>query len=492
MTESEKSKNSTLMQRVADGALPPDALFALTLDMWQRTRMDWRFVQDGLGAHLRKQGRLGPEERYVVTELLYGLVRHLRRIDTALAAGGLKLRAAAPPSPRHRLVAYLVLESELALERARELVSEVDWAQARAVDERIARESSAAHRIALGASLPDWLAEGLVADHGDRAEAIARALNQRAPTTLRANTLVTSRDDLSTWLGESGVSTHPTGYANDGLEVDSDSPSRARLFSTPAFKSGGFEVQDEASQLVAELVAPPARSIVVDYCAGAGGKTLALAALLGNRGRVVASDIDSRKLTELRRRARRAGVSNAQTIALDPGGGWPAAMAKLEGKVARVLVDAPCSAIGTLRRHPELRWRLSAAEAKAYPARQRALCELALSLLAPGGQLVYATCTLLAAENQGVVDTLCRAHPDLAVAPVAELARAGAIGEPDRWAHLVDDSGRYLAVDPARAATPPSAAKGRDAAADAALATRSDRERLGMDGFFAAVLRRAA
>jgi 16S rRNA (cytosine967-C5)-methyltransferase len=452
----------------------PGRLREVLLDAWQRTRMDWSFARDGLSSMLRKQAGLGPGERRAITETVYGMIRHLRRLDEALAAGGAARRSAGPPPDARRVVAYQVLEAGLPPEQASALAPGVDWVAARDVDARLAREPRLTRRIALSCSLPDWLAEALVASHGDRAEAMARALQGRAPMTLRANTLSSSRADLAAGLAAEGVSTRPTPHARAGLHAED----RSNLFALRAYERGGFELQDEGSQMIAELVAPPERSVVVDYCAGAGGKTLALAALLGNRGRVMAADVDARKLQELRRRARRAGVGNVQAVPLERESGWPEALARLEGTVARVLVDAPCSAVGTLRRHPEVRWRLSPEEVARYPELQVQLCERALSLLAPGGHLIYATCTLLAPENQAVVERVLAAHPGVSLVPVAELAPAlwgageAAPAQPEAVTDPVTDpvtepvtdaTGRYLLLDPARHDT---------------------------DGFFAAVLRR--
>jgi 16S rRNA (cytosine967-C5)-methyltransferase len=432
------------------------------LDAWQRTRMDWSFARDGLTSLLRKQAGLGPSERRAVIEAVFGMIRHLRRIDEALIAGGVPRRTAGSPPDAQRALAYLVLEAELPPEQAGALAPGVDWNAVRDIDARLAREPRLTRRIALSCSLPDWLAEALVASHGDRAEPMAHALQGRAPMTLRANTLATSRADLATWLAEEGIATRPTAYARAGLHVGD----RSNLFSLSAYERGAFELQDEGSQMIAELVAPPERSVVVDYCAGAGGKSLALAALLGNRGRVVAADVDARKLHELRRRARRSGVGNVQAVALERTAGWPEALTRLDGTVSRVLVDAPCSAVGTLRRHPELRWRMSPDEVARYPALQVQLCERAMSLLAPGGHLIYATCTLLAPENQGVVERVLAAHPGLSLVPVAELAPALWGADAASAARAVTDpSGRYLLLDPSRHAPGP-------------------------DGFFAAVLRR--
>ncbi len=207
------------------------------------------------------------------------------------------------------------------------------------------------------------------------------------------------------------------------------------------------------------VVAPPPRGLVVDACAGAGGKTLALAAALGNKGRVVAADVDRRKLTELKRRAKRAGATNVQSVILDADGDYPAPLTRLEGAADRVLVDAPCTGIGALRRNPEARWRMTEGDLDRMPALQLEIARRALSLVAPGGRLIYATCTLLRAENEAVVDAL------LAEYPLLELMPAKKVWGADRAALVCDPTGSYLKVDP---------------------------HTHGTDGFFAAVLRLSA
>jgi len=386
-----------LAAQVADGG----RLRALVLELWQRTRMDWGFVTDRLAVTFRKETWIGAHERRFVSETLYGLVRNLRRVDLALERGR-KVKQA--PRDLERLVALLVLEGQLDAERAGKLAPELDWAAVVGVDQAIGRERNVAKRIALSASLPDWLAARLVADWRDEAEALALALNERAPMTIRANTLVTTRDKLVEALAP--LATHPGKWIDTALIVDT----RTNLFATKPFTRGEFEAQDEGSQLLAELAVPKAQKpLVIDYCAGAGGKTLALAARLGNRGRIVASDIDGKKLEELRRRARRAQVSNTRAVAMRE-------LDDLRGKADVVLVDAPCSGTGALRRNPEARWRLREDELAGFAKRQREIVADAAKLLAPGGRLVYATCSLLACENADVVATT-----DLAAAPLAEV-----------------------------------------------------------------------
>ncbi|HUS29107.1 MAG TPA: methyltransferase domain-containing protein, partial [Kofleriaceae bacterium] len=277
-------------------------------------------------------------------------------------------------------------------------------------------------RIALAASLPDWLAKRFVADWGAEAEPLALALNQRAPMTIRANTLVTSRDALAKELASEKLDTHPGAWSDSALVVDS----RTNLFASAAFKRGAMEAQDEGSQLLAELATPG--KLIVDYCAGAGGKTLAIAARLANRGRIIATDIDDKKLEELRKRARRAGVSNVQAVALD-NGGWPRELDSVRGKADVVFVDAPCSGTGALRRNPEARWRMREQDIESFQQKQVAIMQQAIELAAPGARIVYATCSLLNAENDEVARRLTGVDlVDLGtvLANRAELSREGA------------------------------------------------------------------
>lgn len=402
-------------------------LRALVLELWQRTRMDWGFVTDRLSTTFRRETWIGAHERRFVGEVLYGLVRHLRRIDAAIARGR---KVQKPPRDLERLLALLVLERLIEPARAARVEGDLDWRAVAGIDEAIAGERKVTARIALAASLPDWLAKRLVADWGDDAESLALALNRRAPMTVRANTLVVDRDGLALELDRAGLETRAGAWCDTALIVES----RTNLFGLEAFKRGAMEAQDEGSQLLADLAVAgaPERPLVVDLCAGAGGKTLAMAARLANRGRILATDVDAKKLEELRRRARRAAVSNAQALELADGP-WPPALHALLGRADVVLVDAPCSGIGALRRNPEARWRLQEADLAGFAARQRAILDGAVPLLAPGGRLVYATCTLLAVENREVVDDFLAARGELTRVPLGRVlgdeARAAALGD---------------------------------------------------------------
>jgi 16S rRNA (cytosine967-C5)-methyltransferase len=408
-----------LAAQVADGG----RLRALVLELWQRTRMDWGFVTDRLATTFRKETWVGAHDRRFVSETLYGMVRHLRRIDLALERGR---KVKKPPRDLERLLALLVLETLIEPARAAKLEPDLDWRAIASVDDAIASERKLGRRIALGASLPDWLADRLAADWGDEAEALALALNQRAPMTVRANTLLADRSALATELAKEKLETHPGQWSDTALIVDS----RTNLFASAAFKRGAMEAQDEGSQLLAELAVPSeSKALVIDYCAGAGGTTLAIAARMANRGRIVASDVDAKKLEELRRRARRAGVSNAQAVELE-GGQWPKDLDQLRGKADVVFVDAPCSGIGALRRNPEARWRMREDDVAGFAKRQREIMAAAIELAAPGARVVYATCSLLTAENEDVARSLAGVAPvslaDVLGTRAEALAREGA------------------------------------------------------------------
>jgi 16S rRNA (cytosine967-C5)-methyltransferase len=448
MTEADKAQ-----ERLAAEAASGSALGRLLLDMWQRTRIDWGFVSDRLADAFRRERRLTSSERRFASETLYGMIRHLRRLDEALRAGGLRPGGGAPD--RERLLAYLVLEGGLEPRDAAQHVPAIDWVKVAGIDAVLEREKDPARRVARLRSIPDWLAERLVAERGpEEADRLAAALGQRAPMTLRANLLKVTPEELVARLAAEGIAAHAGTLATTSVIVDG----RTNLFATEAFRAGCFEAQDEGSQLIAELVAPPPKSRVVDYCAGAGGKTLALAGAMRSAGRITACDVDRRKLVELKKRARRAGASNIESVEL-VGEGMPPPLAALEARAQRVLVDAPCSGIGALRRNPEARWRLDDSTLARMPELQLGIARRALDLVAPGGRLIYATCTLLRAENQAVVERLMAERSDL------ELVAPKEIWSSARAAPLTDATGRFMELLP---------------------------HRHGTDGFFAAVLRRKA
>ncbi len=431
---------------------------ALALEIAAEARAEWGFLTDIMAAAFRANRQLGSGDRRLISETVYGLVRWERRLEAvvdellALAQGRGKPEALSPAGRQELKLIVYELRNGLPVEAAkadvrRILRRDVDLTTVTADDAGLGR-SVGIDRTALRLSYPTWMMERLVTDLGEaEAQALAAAMNTRAPLTVRSNGVKASREELVARLAEEGVVAHPTELSPTGLLFET----RVNAFGLSAFRDGLFEVMDEGSQLVAETVAPPPKGRVVDACAGAGGKTLALAALLDGQGRILALDSNGKKLEELRRRARRAGLSNL--AAREVHGGELPAEAKL-GAWDRVLVDAPCSGLGTLRRNPEARWRLTPKTVDGFSAQQLSLMVTYAPLVAPGGRLIYATCTLLRRENEEVVERFLAERPDFVLMPLKEIwgkERALCLGD-----------GTYLKVYP---------------------------HSHGTDGFFAAVLR---
>ncbi|HEY1393676.1 MAG TPA: RsmB/NOP family class I SAM-dependent RNA methyltransferase, partial [Methylibium sp.] len=320
---------------------------------------------------------------------------------------------------------------------------EIEWAgRARGVDVKTLPEK-------LRHNLPDWLAAPLQASLGEEFWALVSSLNAPAPLDLRVNVLKAKREEVLAALQAEGIAAQPTPYSPWGLRVDG----KPALNKLDVFTRGEVEVQDEGSQLLALLTDAKRGEMVVDFCAGAGGKTLALGAMMRNTGRLYAFDISGHRLDALKPRLARSGLSNV----------YPAQIAherderikRLAGKIDRVLVDAPCSGLGTLRRNPDLKWRQSPQAIAELQAKQTAILGSAARLLKPGGRLVYATCSLLEAENEQIAAAFSESHADFAVRPAqelleqAKLARAGELvaGPYLRlWPHRHQTDGFFAAV----------------------------------------------
>jgi 16S rRNA (cytosine967-C5)-methyltransferase len=415
------------------------ALVVATLD--EARARAWPFLSDLLEGALRP---VSDDDRGLAVRLVHELVRYDRLL--AFATAGRRTDGEA------RLDALLAIADPASPERA-------------SLQRRLDRIEPATERLGVRFSLPDWLVDVIRDDVGEAALAATLArMNGVPPRVARVNTLRTTRDACLRALADSGIPARPTAHAPLGLVLDG----RRSPFRTAAFARGDFEMQDEASQLVAELVAPPPRTSIVDACAGAGGKSLALAAALGGKGRVYALDVSEAKLGELRRRARRAGASNVQGERCDllaPNDAFHA----LEGRAARVLVDAPCTGLGAIRRNPELRWRLRPEHVDALTETQGALLRAAASLVMPRGRIVYATCSFLRREGERVFERFLADDPRFARVTARDIlgrARSNAVATHD---------GLYLRTWRAGPGVPVEG----DAPPDADA----------MDGFFAAVAR---
>ncbi|MCI3952248.1 MAG: Fmu (Sun) protein, partial [Burkholderiales bacterium] len=262
---------------------------------------------------------------------------------------------------------------------------------------------------------------------------LGRALQQPAPLDLRVNTVRTRREAALNEFANDGMAARPTPYSPVGIRLG-DKPAINRH---PLFLNGSIEVQDEGSQLLAYLVAPRRGELVVDFCAGAGGKTLMLGALMQSQGRVYAFDVSARRLARLKPRLKRSGLSNLHPAVIASENDTK--VKRLASRIDRVLVDAPCSGLGTLRRNPDLKWRQTPAAIAELTRKQARILDASAKLVKPGGRLVYATCSLLGEENEELVTGFLAAQPAFRLLDAAELLRAQRIDL---------DTGQYLALRP--------------------------------------------
>jgi len=386
-----------MMRRVAFSSLErPGPARSAVLDLYAKAASSWRDSPSAISDGLRGLRRLHSSERRAVSEAVFGLIRGRRRFAFALG------RPLGTEGGAELLDAWL----------ARETTDDE-------LDERIAKIASPIERLGVKHSYPDWIVARVLADHDEaRAESLLSAMNDRAPLTVRCNRLKNTRDELIAALKEEGIDARAMAIAPDAVELIT----HTNVYGLAAFRAGRLELQDAASQIVAELCAPPPRGVVFDACAGAGGKTLALGALLENQGRLFAYDVSSKKLEELRVRAKRAGLTNVRVVPV------PEAVDSAD----RVLVDAPCSGLGVFRRNPEARWRLDRDAVDALPSEQLAIVSRYAAFVAPGGRLIYATCTISRAENDEVIERFLSTHAEFSVMSAKEILgseRAAQIGD---------------------------------------------------------------
>ncbi len=412
--------------------MTPEARLAAGIELLDAIAAQPRRPADAIAAEFFRQRRfIGGGDRRGVSDLAWGAVRQALRLRWHVGEGG-GPGGGERATARELALAYLILVERRPAAAAERLFAAGGYGPAALS----AREKELAARLAdreLVApdmpdgprlNLPDWALPGLRARFGERLAAEAAAMEQAAPLDLRANALKATREEARRALLAQGLDAAPTPFAPHGLRLAGRTP----IAGTLAYRDGLVEVQDEGSQLIAALCAAGAGMRIADLCAGAGGKTLALAAAMGNSGRVTACDVNAPRLEGAAKRLRRAGVHNAETHLLTPGDRWAKRRA---GSFDRVLVDAPCTGSGTWRRNPDARTRTTEQDLRELAAKQGEILVMGAQLVRPGGRLIYATCSLLPEEDEDQVSRFLATHPGFAPVPLgAAWAGAGLVGEP--------------------------------------------------------------
>ena len=383
--------------------------------------------------YFRDNRSLGSRDRALVADTVYSVLRRRRLLETLTPSA----------APRELALASLVKLQGVSIGQLESLLksSERNW-----LAELKARDMDALP-FEVKADLPDWVIERLRRRYADsEILALARSLQHPAPLDLRVNTLKAPREAVLERLEADGTPGAATRYSPVGVRVKE----KVALNKHPMFLDGAVEVQDEGSQVLGLLVEPRRSDMVVDFCAGAGGKTLQLGAAMGSHGRLYAYDVSDKRLANLTPRLRRSGLSNVHPQRID--GENDTKVKRLRGKVDRVLVDAPCTGLGTLRRNPDLKTRQTEAGLAELTAKQWAILEAAAALVKPGGRLVSGTCSLLEEENEAIVERFLAAHPDFAIVPCSEVLARQGIGIPgcERFLrllpHVHDTDGFFAAV----------------------------------------------
>jgi len=407
--------------------MPPNALLRACTELLSLALTFAHPADATVARYLREHPSFGPRERALLRATVWRVLRHKRLLEALLEG--------TPQTHRLRRLAILGFDGPRAVIAGALSPEESTWLAE--CDARL--EHPAWMPPALHHNLPDWLALALQAQVPDF-DALADSLLHTAALDVRVNTAQTKREAVQTELAQAGIASSPTPYSPWGLRL----VGKPNLGELPAFTRGAIEVQDEGAQLLALLSGAKRGHIVVDFCAGAGGKTLALGAAMRNTGRLYAFDTSAHRLAQLTPRLARSGLSNVYPTAIAHEN--DERLLRLTGKADRVLVDAPCSGLGTLRRNPDLKWRHTPAAITTLTQQQSTILQAAARLVKPGGQLIYATCSLLTAENQAIAAAFSASQPQFTLQHAATLLARSKVPQAD----TLCDSGGYMQLWPHR------------------------------------------
>ncbi|MDP3149679.1 MAG: RsmB/NOP family class I SAM-dependent RNA methyltransferase [Ignavibacteria bacterium] len=343
-----------------------------------------KFADKAIEQSLKSNKKWGSRDRKFIAETTYTIVRYWRMLNEMMG-----INAEENNDYLWKLFAGYLLWKNIPLPPWDEFSTinkeKISIEKNYKLDERKIKES-----------IPDWLDELGERELGDRWDTEISALNKEAPVILRTNTLKISREALQRKFLEIGIQTFPLDFTNDALLVEQ----RQNLFQTPYFKEGYFELQDASSQLVANYLDVKPGMRVIDACAGAGGKSLHIAALMQNKGKVLALDTEEWKLNELKKRANRNGINIIETRTISSS----KVIKRLADSANRVLLDVPCSGLGVLRRNPDAKWKLTNERIEELKLLQQKILESYSSMVKPNGKIVYSTCSILPSENEGQIE----------------------------------------------------------------------------------------
>lgn len=410
-------------------------------------------AEQHIGTYFRNRRYAGSKDRRWVTEFVYRALRRQGELDWVAVETGLE------QTPRIRSFLSLILFEDISPEDL-----PASWfGGPHGLSELTAEETAALAKtstldlstmpVEAAGNFPAWLTEKITAQYGDQAIEIMRAYGSRAPVTLRVNVQKGARSDIQYFLKNEGIDVTPTALSPDGLIIEG----RLNLSRHPLLENGRIELQDEAAQVASRLADARPGMTIVDYCAGGGGKSLAMAATMDYAGKIYAFDTNARRMRDIAARAKRAGVTLIEPLAIAGDDSDDEIFASLVGHMDRVFVDAPCSGAGTWRRQPDQKWKLTEERLAELTALQSEILERAAPLVASGGRLIYATCSILAEENATQIDAFLSSHPEFTLLPVSEIWET--VGLDGSWA------GKTFAVTPTEG---------------------------GSDGFFTAVLEKGA
>jgi 16S rRNA (cytosine967-C5)-methyltransferase len=364
----------------------------------------------------RSHKYLGSNDRRFIAEHAYGFLRHLSRLQYAVRRAMHDFDGTLLEDDAYYLMLFVLLQpeymdSKLLLEALKskladeKLIAFLPKLVPRLKNDIVYPEGFA-ERLSVQYSFPEWMIRRFIAERGeDETERLCAGLNAPAPLTLRVNTLKTTVEACLSKLLEAGIKAETTAISPVGLKVFK----RLNIFSLDIFRQGWFEVQDEGSQILPLFIDPKPNVKLLDACAGAGGKTLEFSALMKNRGEIIAADVNRYRLEELKKRLKRAGADNIRIRAVEN-------LTDLEKDYAEyfdiVFVDAPCSGLGTIRRNPGMKWKVTEQTVNEVSEKQQAILRSVSHLLKPGGVLAYATCTVLRQENESQIETFLAAEKD--------------------------------------------------------------------------------